>query len=114
MKSAIYADHAATAPLSPTALEAMRPFLGQEYGNPSTLYSLARKPRKAISDARAYIAEAIHAEPSEIIFTSGGTESDNLAIKGIAFRYMGREKHFITSSIEHHAVLHTFDALRRY
>ena len=103
----IYADHAATTPLSPTALDAMRPFLEQEYGNPSTLYSLARKPRKAINDARALIAEAINADPSEIYFTSGGSESDNLAIKGIALRFLGQKKHFITSSIEHHAVLHT-------
>ena len=109
-----YADHAATTPLSPTALEAMQPFLEQEYGNPSTVYSLARRPRKAINDARALIAEAINADPSEVYFTSGGSESDNLAIKGIAFRFLGQKKRFITSSIEHHAVLHSFDALRRY
>ena len=114
MKFAIYADHAATTPLSPTALDAMRPFLEQEYGNPSTLYSLARKPRKVINDARALIAEAINADPSEIYFTSGGSESDNLAIKGNALRFLGQKKHFITSSIEHHAVLHSFEALRRY
>lgn len=113
-KTIIYADHAATTALGAAAYSAMQPWLKDNYGNPSTLYSLARKPRKAISDARAYIAEAINAEPSEIIFTSGGTESDNLAIKGTAFRYLGRKKHFITSSIEHHAVLHTFEALRRY
>ena len=114
MKLAVYADHAATTPLSPTALEAMRPFLEQEYGNPSTLCSLARKPRKAINDARAVIAEVINADPSEIYFTSGGSESDNLAIKGTAFQFLGQKKRFITSSIEHHAVLHSFDALRRY
>ncbi len=114
MKFVIYADHAATTPLSPTALDAMRPFLEQEYGNPSTLYSLARKPRRAINDARALIAEAINADPSEIYFTSGGSESDNLAIKGIALRFLGQKKRFITSSIEHHAVLHSFEALRRY
>ena len=114
MKYAIYADHAATTPLSPAALEAMQPFLEQEYGNPSTLYSLARNPRKAIHDARVLIAEAINADPSEIYFTSGGSESDNLAIKGTAFRFLGQKKHFITSAIEHHAVLHAFDALSRY
>lgn len=113
-KLKIYADHAATTPLSPTALEAMQPFLEQEYGNPSTVYSLARRPRKAINDARALIAEAINADPSEVYFTSGGSESDNLAIKGNALRFLGQKKHFITSSIEHHAVLHSFEALRRY
>lgn len=75
----IYADHAATTMLSPKAREAMFPWLSEEYGNPSTLYSLARNPRKAIADARAKIAEAIKAKPDEILFTSCGTESDNWA-----------------------------------
>ena len=78
----IYADHAATTMLSNQAMEAMRPWLCDEYGNPSTLYSLARNPRKAIADARAIIAEAIDANPDEVFFTSCGTESDNWALLG--------------------------------
>ena len=105
-KPIIYADHAATTPLSPAAREAMRPYLEDYYGNPSTLYSLAREPRKAVCDARKMIADTIGAEPSEIYFTSGGTEADNWAIKGTAFQYESKKKHIITSAIEHHAVLH--------
>ena len=103
----IYADHAATTPLSAVAREAMRPYLNAEYGNPSTLYRFATNSRKAVEDARAQIASAIGAHSDEIIFTSGGTESDNMAIKGTAFRYPGERKHFITSAIEHHAVLNS-------
>ena len=108
----IYADHAATTPLSIAAREAMRPYIEDEYGNPSTLYSLAATARKAIRSAREQIAAVIGAQPEEIIFTSGGTESDNLAIKGTAFRYPGMRKHIITSAIEHHAVLHSCEFLR--
>lgn len=103
----IYADHAATTPISATALQAMQPYLDTQYGNPSTLYRLARTPRKAIAEARQTIASAIGAKPQEIFFTSGGTESDNWAIKGNAFRYLGQKKRIITSAIEHHAVLNT-------
>ena len=84
----------------------MRPYLEDYYGNPSTLYSLAREPRKAVSDARKTIANTIGAEPSEIYFTSGGTEADNWAIKGTAFQYASKKKHIVTTAIEHHAVLH--------
>ena len=93
--------------LLPAALEAMLPFLQTEYGNASTLYSLARKPKKAIAAARAAIANCIGAEPEEIFFTSCGTESDNWALKGTAFRFPGQKKRIITSSIEHHAILHS-------
>ena len=103
----IYADHAATTPISATALQAMQPYLDTQYGNPSTLYRLARTPRKAIAEARQTIASAIGAKPQEIFFTSGGTESDNWAIKGNAFRHLGQKKRIITSAIEHHAVLNT-------
>lgn len=113
-KNVIYADHAATTALSPVALSAMQPWLQDQFGNPSTLYSLARAPRKAVLAARESIALAIGAQPSEIIFTSGGSESDNLAIKGVAFKYLGERKHLIASAIEHHAILHAFDALERY
>ena len=108
----IYADHAATTPLSTAARNAMQPYLEAEYGNPSTLYRLAANPRKAIVAAREQIASAIGAAADEIVFTSGGTESDNMAIKGTAFRFPRERKHFITSAIEHHAVLHSFEFLR--
>lgn len=111
-KTLIYADHAATTALSPTARKAMGPFLQAAYGNPSTLYSLAREPRKAVEHSREMIAAAIHADPSEIFFTSGGTEADNWAIKGTVFQHAPGKK-TITSAIEHHAVLNTCAALRR-
>ena len=109
----IYADHAATTMLSNQAKEAMLPWLCEEYGNPSTLYSLARNPRKAIADARAIIAEAIEADPDEIFFTSCGTESDNWALLGTTLRFPHQRKRIITSCIEHHAILHTCGFLEK-
>lgn len=111
-KTMIYADHAATTALSPTAYEAMLPWLQDKYGNPSTLYSLARDPRKALAHSREMIAAAINADASEIFFTSGGTEADNWALKGTAFQYE-RGKGIITSAIEHHAILNSCAALER-
>lgn len=111
MQTIIYADHAATTALSPTARVAMEPFLQDSFGNPSTLYSLARDPRKAVAHSREIIAAAIHADPSEIYFTSGGTEADNWAVKGVAFHH-GIGGEIIASSIEHHAVLKSCDSLR--
>ncbi len=111
-KTSIYADHAATTALSFTAREAMGPFLDAAYGNPSPLYSLAREPRKAIAHSREVIAAAINADPSEIFFTSGGTEADNWALKGTMFQY-DRGKGMITSAIEHHAILNSCVALKR-
>lgn len=108
----IYADHAATTALSPAAYEAMLPWLQDKYGNPSTLYSLARDPRKAVAHSREMIAAAINADPSEIFFTSGGTEADNWALKGTMFQY-DRGKGMLTSAIEHHAILNTCSALER-
>ena len=112
MKTSIYADHAATTALSQTAKEAMDPFLQAAYGNPSTLYSLARDPRKAVAHSREVIAAAIHADPGVIFFTSGGTEADNWALKGTAFQHE-RGKSMITSAIEHHAILNSCAALER-
>ena len=109
----IYADHAATTALSPGAYEAMKPWLQDQYGNPSTLYRLAREPRKAIGHARETIATAIGATPEEIYFTSGGTEADNWAIKGTAFLCSDNKGKIITSCIEHHAVLNTCDFVKR-
>ena len=104
MNTVIYADHAATTRLSDKALQAMLPWLQEEYGNPSQPYSFSRKPKKAIAEARETIASCIGAQPDEIFFTSGGTESDNWAIKGTALSH-GREGALLVSAFEHHAVL---------
>ena len=112
MKQFIYADNAATTKLDIDAFEAMKPFLLDEYGNASQPYSFARKPKQALKEARSIIAQCINAEPDEIFFTSGGTESDNWAIKGVFFS--GSEKHtIITSQIEHHAVLKACEDIER-
>lgn len=107
----VYADHAATTKLSPRAKEAMFPWLGEEYANPSTLYGSSRKPRKAILSSRQKIASAIGAKENEVFFTSCGTEADNWALKGIAFRY--KKGRIITSSIEHHAILNSCSFLEQ-
>lgn len=112
MKQYIYADNAATTQLDPQAFEAMIPWLRDEYGNASQPYSFSRKPKKAIAEARAVIAECINAEPEEIYFTSGGTESDNWVVKGSAFSDPNHRA-MITSQIEHHAVLHSCAAIER-
>ena len=109
----IYADHAATTPLSSAAYVAMQPWLQEKYGNPSTLYSLAREPRKAIAAARETIAQCIGAKAEEIYFTSGGTEADNWALMGTVFRKADRHGRMITSNIEHHAILNTGNFLER-
>lgn len=112
MKQSIYADNAATTKLDNEAFEAMIPWLTEEYGNASQPYAFARKPRRALLEARATIAKCINALPEEIYFTSGGTESDNWAIKGSAF--CDTEKRAtITSAIEHHAILNACAAIER-
>ncbi len=107
----IYMDHAATTPVDERVIEVMLPYFAGKYGNPSSLYSLAQEARKAMEEAREKIAGLINARPEEIIFTSGGTESDNLALKGAAFA--SKKKHIITSAIEHHAVLQTCEWLEK-
>lgn len=110
----IYADNAATTRLSDTAFDAMKPFMLAEYGNASTLYKLGRSAHKAVENARGVFAKGINAYPAEIYFTSGGTESDNWAIKGTAHRLAeSGKKHIVTDNIEHHAVLHSAKALER-
>lgn len=110
----IYADNAATTRLSDTAFDAMKPFLLEEYGNASTLYKLGRSAHKAVENARGVFAKGINALPAEIYFTSGGTESDNWAIKGTAHRLAASgKKHIVTDNIEHHAVLNSAKALER-
>ena len=109
----IYADHAATTRLSEKALAAMMPYLQDSYKNPSTLYSSARVPRKAIADARDIISSAIGALSDEIVFTSGGTEADNWAIKNILFSVDDTRKKIVTSCIEHHAILNSCEVMEK-
>ena len=101
----IYADHAATTPLLPKALEAMLPYLRHDFGNPSSLYHRGQETHKAVEVGRATIGRCISAKTDEILFTSGGTESDNWALEGIARTLRHKGKHIVVSAIEHHAVL---------
>ena len=104
----IYLDHAATSPLRPAAREAMLPYLGERFGNPSGLYAVGREAQEAVDSARSAVAGYLGARPSEVLFTSGGTESINSAMLGIAYamRRAGAGNHVITTAIEHHAGLH--------
>ena len=110
----IYLDNAATTPVRPEVIEAMLPYFNQFYGNPSNLYSLALRSRRALDEARATVAKAIGARgPEEIVFTGCGTEADNLAVLGLARARQNLGRHIITSTIEHHAVLYACEELRR-
>ncbi len=114
LKKFVYADNSATTFMSDKALKAMFPFFKENFGNPSTLYSTGRNAKKALELAREKVAGCIGANSEEIFFTSGGSESDNWAIKGMAFAQMKKGKnHIITSNIEHHAVLHSVESLAR-
>jgi cysteine desulfurase len=106
-KRLIYMDHSATTPVHPEVVAAMQPFFSARFGNPSSVYGIARSSREALEDARAQVAGAVGAKPEEIYFTAGGTESDNWAIKGAAFAGRKKGNHIVTTAIEHHAVLHT-------
>ena len=101
----IYLDHNATTPVRKEALDAMMPYFSEEYGNASSVYSMGQKARQAIDEAREVIGNAIGTEAADIIFTSGGTEADNLAVKGVAMANLNKGRHVITSGIEHLAVL---------
>jgi cysteine desulfurase len=109
----IYLDNAATTKVKPEVAEEMIPFIKYLYGNPSSVYEIARVSKKATDDARKVMADSLNAAPSEIFFTSGGTESDNWAIKGAAFANRSKGNHIITTKIEHHAVLHTCEFLEK-
>ncbi len=109
----IYLDNAATTAVLPEVADAMRPYYTEIYGNPSTLYSIGQKAKRALEESRNEVASAIEAEPKEIYFTSGGTESNNLAIKGFAYANSKQGKHLVTSVIEHHAVLNVFHELEK-
>ncbi|HET9456860.1 MAG TPA: cysteine desulfurase family protein [Candidatus Limnocylindrales bacterium] len=111
---AIYLDHAATTPLRREALDAMLPFLTDGFGNPSSAHSFGRVARAALDEAHERVAARLHAEAREIVFTSGGTEANNLAIKGAAWAGKGRGHRIVTSPVEHHAVGHTLEHLARF
>jgi len=114
MPRSIYFDYNATTPLDPAVRSAMLPFLDVVWGNPSSVHHIGRKARAVLDDARDRTATFFGAKPSEIIFTSGGTEANNLAIFGTARLLKAKGRHLITSAVEHHAVLHCFDYLERY
>lgn len=109
----IYFDYAATTSTKKEVVEAMIPYFGQSYGNPSSIYLGGRENKKAIEEAREKVAKAIGASPKEIYFTGSGTESDNWAIKGVAYANIKKGKHIVTTNIEHHAVLHTCNYLEK-
>jgi cysteine desulfurase len=116
MADAVYLDNAATTPVDPRVFEAMRPYWLEEWGNPSSVYAVGRRARRALDDARDRIARILNARANEIVFTSCGSESDNLAIRGAALaqsEQLGR-KHIVTSRIEHHAVLHACQWLEQH
>lgn len=114
LKTKIYLDNAATTKVSDRAFEAMLPYLKEQYGNPSSIYTLGREASIALTNARSKCAELLNAKPAEIFFTSGGSESDNWAIRSVceAMREKGKN-HIITSAFEHHAVLHTLQELEK-
>ena len=113
MNKTIYLDNAATTKISPDVLESMIPYLKDLYGNASSIYSLGRESRKALDIARDKVAKALGADSKEIYFTSGGSESDNWAIKGVAYANQTKGKHIVTTNIEHHAVLNTCKYLEK-
>ncbi|MDP9313738.1 MAG: cysteine desulfurase NifS [Chloroflexota bacterium] len=112
----LYFDHAATTPADPAVVDAMLPYFTECFGNPSSIYRLGRSALQALDDARSLTAEVLRCSPKELIFLGGGSESDNLAIKGVAFaaREAGKGQHIITSALEHHAVLHACDYLKAF
>ena len=114
MSRFVYADNAATTPVSREVIEEMMPIFSESYGNPSSLHAKGREAKDILDSARERIAACLGADPSEIYFTSGGTESDNWAIRGAAMRMKAKGRtHIVTSKIEHHAVLHTCEALEK-
>lgn len=109
----IYLDNAATTKMAPEVLEAMLPYVKENYGNPSSIYRLGAESKKAVTTARKEVAALIGAKPEEIYFTAGGSEADNWALKATAEAYQSKGKHIITTKIEHHAVLHTCEYLEK-
>lgn len=109
----VYLDNAATTALSPRVLEAMLLYFTQYYGNPSSVHAFGREAKQGLDKARDQVAKALHCEPSEVIFTGCGTESDNTVLLGVAQRYGNKGKHIITTNVEHHAILHTCEYLEK-
>ena len=109
--SSLYFDNSATTRIKPEVLEAMMPYLKLEYGNPSSMYTIGRSAKRAIENARINVANLINANPNEIYFTSCGSESDNTALKGIAYKNREKGNHIIISKIEHPAILNSCKAL---
>ncbi|HJK67084.1 MAG TPA: cysteine desulfurase NifS [Methanocorpusculum sp.] len=105
-------DHAATTYAAPEVVEAMLPYFSEKFGNPSSVYGIGQENKAAVEEARAKVAAAINAEPNEIYFTAGGTESDNWALKGVAFANIRKGKHIIPTAVEHHAILHAAEWLQ--
>lgn len=113
MSNMIFLDHAATTPVDPAVLDAMLPYLTEQWGNPSGIYSIARQAKQALEEAREDIADVFLCSPNEIVFTGSGSEGANLALKGVAYARQDEGRHIITTQIEHHAVLHTCHRLER-
>ena len=113
MSELIYLDNAATTKVAPEVYEAMNPYFEEYYGNAASVYRFAGESKKAVEDARKEVADFLGAKPNEIYFTGGGSESDNWALKGLAFSLRNKGKHIITSAIEHHAILHTCEYLEK-
>jgi cysteine desulfurase len=113
MGQPVYLDHAATTYVIPDVLAAMLPYYQQHWGNPSSVYSLGREARRALDSARDTVADVLGCRANEVVFTGGGSESDNLAIVGVALRLQHKGKHLVTTPVEHHAVLHAMEWLRR-
>lgn len=116
MKRTVYLDHAATTPVKPRVLEAMLPYLDARFGNPSGAYALGRQAARGLDEARRAVADVLACRPREVVFTGPGTESINLAIKGVAFaqKFAGMGDHIVTTTAEHHAVLHSCEDLARF
>jgi cysteine desulfurase len=114
MELPIYLDHAATTPVDPRVVEAMLPYFTERYGNPATLYGVGMAARDGVDNAREIVADVLNAAPDEIVFTSGGTESDNAAIWGVAQANRERGRHLLTTPIEHHAVLEPLETLAHH
>ena len=113
MEKRVYLDNAATTMVRKEAIDAMLPIFTEYYGNPSSLHGYARDAAKRMEDARAAVARALNAEPFEITFTGGGSESDNTVLRGVLTAYAKKGKHVITSAVEHHAILYTLDAMQK-
>lgn len=113
MEKIVYMDHAATTYVKPEVLDEMMPYFTEKFGNPSSFYSISRETHMAIDEARTRVAKGLNAQTSEIYFTNGGSESDNWAIKGVAYANKKKGNHIITTKIEHHAVLHTCEYLEK-